>query len=234
MTLKTPGWVPAAVAAAAMTLGACQLDRHEIVGSVPVDYRTTHPIIVGEGLKTFDIPVGPSTAMLSDQARGNVAGIGQRFLASGSSTLILMTPSGSVNAVAAARMSGDVQRVLIQSGVPAGVISRRVYPAGQDETNAPIRLAFSAITATTNGCGPWPDNLAKHSENRNYYNFGCATQSNLAAMVSNPVDLIQPRATQPADAERRSTVLEAYRGGKSPATDHGSETGGQVATGVGN
>ena len=36
-----------------------------------------------------------------------------------------------------------------------------------------------------------------HFENRPYWNFGCANQRNLAAMVDNPADLVQPRGETP-------------------------------------
>jgi len=35
-------------------------------------------------------------------------------------------------------------------------------------------------------------------ENKSYYNFGCAYQRNMAAMVDNPADLVQPRPETPA------------------------------------
>ena len=51
------------------------------------------------------------------------------------------------------------------------------------------------------GCGRTisgrPDG-AVYIENRPYWNFGCATQRNLAAMVDNPADLVQPRGEAPA------------------------------------
>jgi pilus assembly protein CpaD len=54
-------------------------------------------------------------------------------------------------------------------------------------------------------------------DNRPYYNFGCSTQQNLAAMVENPEDLVQPRASTPAYAARRQTVIEKYRKGENPS-----------------
>jgi pilus assembly protein CpaD len=55
-------------------------------------------------------------------------------------------------------------------------------------------------------------------ENRPYYNLGCATQRNLASMVDNPADLVQPRGEQPAYTGRRTVVLEKYRKGEPTAT----------------
>ena len=48
-------------------------------------------------------------------------------------------------------------------------------------------------------------------ENKNYYNFGCATQNNLAAQIADPNDLLGPRRMTPADATQRGQALKRYR-----------------------
>ena len=65
---------------------------------------------------------------------------------------------------------------------------------------AAIRLNYPRISAVAGPCGVWPEDLGSSSknkgyfENKQYYNFGCAYQRNMAAMVDNPSDLVQPRA----------------------------------------
>jgi pilus assembly protein CpaD len=54
-------------------------------------------------------------------------------------------------------------------------------------------------------------------DNRPYWNLGCAYQHNLAAMVANPEDFVQPRASTPSYAPRRQTVMEKYRKGEVPS-----------------
>ena len=49
-------------------------------------------------------------------------------------------------------------------------------------------------------------------QNRSYWNFGCASQNNLAAQLDNPMDLVAPRAMTPIDAQNRSKVIQTYRG----------------------
>ena len=58
-------------------------------------------------------------------------------------------------------------------------------------------------------CGRWPDDLASGSslegwKNEPYANFGCATQSTLAAQVDDPRDLVQARALGPSDVAMRT------------------------------
>ena len=219
----------------AVALAGCAANVNplETAGSVPDDYRVNHPIAVEEQVETLDVPVGLYTGRLSDGARANINGFAQKFKASGSSVIAVVAPSGSPNQQVAATVAVEIEDVLRQSGVPSTAIDYRVYHAGSDERNAPVRVAFSRIGAHTAPCGPWPDQATVTSQNRNYFNFGCATQQNLAAVVQNPLDLLYPRGMTPADAERRAEVLDKYRNGQAFSADTSRETGGAVATGVG-
>ena len=219
----------------ALVLAGCTdlVDRHEIVGSVPLDYRTSHPIAIEEMIETFDLPVGVDMARLTRPAAGNVVGFAQKFVDSGSASVAIVAPTGSPNAGVAAGIALEVRDLLLRTGVSRHAIQFRLYPAGPDESNAPLRLAYNRITAHTAPCGAWPDQISRTPENRNYYNFGCATQQNLAAIVENPLDLLYPRGITPADAVRRAKVLERYRNGDGFQGDYGREPGGAIAQGVG-
>lgn len=209
-------------AAVSATLSACTTSQipHDAVATVPDDYRVAHPILIDERLQTMDIPVGID-AGLSTTARGSVAGFAQRFKASRSDVMAIVVPDGSPNESNALRISRLVQDVLIGTGVSPSAIDIRRYSAGPKETGAPIRLAYSKIAAHVEGCGGWNGDLGHDPKNRNHGNFGCATQANLAAMVDNPLDLVYPRETTPADAGRRYTVLDLYRQGELHATKQG-------------
>jgi pilus assembly protein CpaD len=197
-----------------LALAGCYASgRQDVVGSIPDDYRVNHPILIDEQLATMDVPVGLDTARLSAPVKGNITGFAQRFDASGSGLMAIVVPDGSPNEVAATGIAHRIYDVLVGAGVRPGSIDFRSYPAGPAETNAPVRLAFNKITARVEGCGAWPDRLETDFKNRNYKNFGCATQANLAAMVGNPLDLLYPRELAPADATRRSKVLDGYRNG---------------------
>ena len=75
-------------------------------------------------------------------------------------------------------------------------------------------------------CGLWPEDLGPsikdtgYFDNKSYYNFGCAYQRNMAAMIDNPSDLVQPRPETPAYTMRRTEGFEKYRKGDTTATDY--------------
>jgi pilus assembly protein CpaD len=204
----------ASVLAAASLIAGCAGwgGQSVIVGAVPDDYRTNHPIIVSEQEHTVDIPVASGDRELTVSMREIVRGAANNYKSSASGAIRIMVPVGSVNAGAASVLSGQVAKVLQKEGVPRDRILSSPYHVTSADDAAPIRIAYLAITASTGKCGRWPDDLAVDTtENRNWANFGCASQSNLAAQIANPGDLIAPRGMTAIDAERRSTVIETYR-----------------------
>jgi len=205
---------PLLVAASLLSGCAGWPGRSVEVGAVPDDYRTNHPIIVAEKERTVDLPVASGDRKLTISMREIVRGAAQNYRSSASGAIRIMVPTGSVNAGAASVLSPQVADVLRSEGVPGDRIISSPYQVLSPEDAAPIRIAYMAVTASTGECGRWPeDMLANNTENKHWANFGCATQSNLAAQVANPGDLIAPRGMTPIDAERRSTVIEAYRTG---------------------
>ena len=97
-----------------------------------------------------------------------------------------------------------------------------------------MRLNYPLMVAEAGPCGLWPDDLGpsydtKHFENKQYYNFGCATQRNLAAMVAEPADLVQPRAEGPVYTAKRTFGIDKWRKGESPATTYPDASKGAIS-----
>lgn len=186
--------------------------RSVIVGAVPDDYRTNHPIIVSEKEHTVDIPVATGDRQLTVSMREIVRGAANDYKASASGAIRIMVPVGSVNAGAASVLADHVSKILRDQGVPRDRILSSPYQVTSANDAAPIRIAFLAITASTGKCGRWPEDLVGNTtENKHWANFGCANQSNLAAQIANPGDLLAPRGMTAIDAQRRSAVIDRYR-----------------------
>jgi pilus assembly protein CpaD len=208
-----------AVTAMAGLLQACGTRDGMNTGAIPDDYRTRHPITLNEAEHTIDIPVSSGDSRLTTPAADNIRGFVSSYKGTSTGIVQIQLPSGSPNAAAASRMGKQIRTILTGSGVPAGKIVETVYAAGPQGDAAPIRLSYVAVTAMTGQCGEWPEDLTSNtSKNRNWHNFGCATQNNLAAQIANPMDLVAPRGMTPIDAERRSVVIDGYRNGDNTAS----------------
>ncbi|MGH6860398.1 MAG: CpaD family pilus assembly protein [Phyllobacterium sp.] len=189
--------------------------REMTVNGIPDDYRTNHPIVIGEKEQVADIPVGHADRQLSITQRSIIQNAVGNYRANGSGVIHILIPAGSPNARAAANLRKDIAATLRRGGVKPFNISSETYDAAAGES-APIRLSYSAMTASTNQCGQWPKDLLDTADNRHYANFGCASQNNLAAQIANPADLLGPRATTSIDAERRGVVIDDYRNLETP------------------
>ena len=134
--------------------------------------------------------------------------------------------TGTPNARAAHETLREIQAIITAAGVPPRAVSVRQYQPKDPRHMAAIRLNYPKISATAGPCGLWPEDLGpsyknrSYFENKSYYNFGCAHQRNLAAMIDEPSDLVQPRAESPAYTMRRNVAFEKYRKGTSTATTY--------------
>ncbi|WP_026616688.1 CpaD family pilus assembly protein [Ensifer aridi] len=206
----------AVLAILAGLLAGCANKDKLATGSIPDDYRTRHPIVIAEGERTIDIPVASGDTRLTQGTRDVIRGFAAEYRNASSGVIQIMLPRGSVNSHAAQIVRKEIRRLLAATGVSPKKILETSYEAGAAGDAAPIRLSYVAITAQTAPCGEWPEDVTLNTlENRNYYNFGCASQSNLAAQIANPTDLIGPRQMSPIDAEQRGEVIKTWRGTES-------------------
>lgn len=208
-----PKFVTPFVLCLTMALTSCAGRIHHIdVGAVPDDYRTRHPIVISEQDKTLDLPVSQHSLRLTPAVGDTIQGFAQGYLASNAEYMTIMRPAGSGNAHAAQTYAQKVLKKLAQYGVSTKQVTIVPYEAHTYGDQAPIRLVYSAISASTEACGKWEDDmLANNWDNKQYANFGCATQSNLANQIANPLDLVRPRGEMPVDAARRSTAIGNYQ-----------------------
>jgi len=207
-------------------LGACQQTTEIVTASVPNDYRLRHPIAVQEGNRSIVIFVGHARGGLSAPQRNDVMGMAQTWVREGTGGIIADVPVNTANARAASATYREIRSVLAAGGVPSSAIKLRQYQPEDPRTFPTIKLSYPKISATAGPCGLWPEDLGPslqdtgYNENRQYHNFGCATQRNLAAMVDNPADLEQPRPETPAYTMRRNVAFEKYRKGVSTTTTY--------------
>jgi pilus assembly protein CpaD len=216
-----------ALAGLSVVLGACTYTTGEVVtASVPNDYRLRHPIAVHEADQSIVIFVGHARGGLSASQRADVMGLAQRWVREGTGAIVADVPVDTPNARAAAATFREVQALLAAGGVPRRGITLRHYHPDDPRVLATIRLSYPRIAAVAGPCGVWPEDLGpsilneSYSENKPYYNFGCASQRNMAAMIDNPSDLVQPRPETPAYTARRTAGFEKYRKGETTTTSY--------------
>jgi pilus assembly protein CpaD len=202
----------------AVALSGCMRTGEEVTtASVPEDYRLRHPIAIEEANKSIVVFVGQGRGGLSAEQRADVIGLAQAWLREATGAINVDVPVGTPNARMAADSMREIHALLGAAGVPPrGMVVRQYHPENPRHMAA-IRLSYPKIAAEAGPCGLWPEDIGpsiknkSYFENKQYYNFGCAYQRNMAAMVDNPADLVQARPETPPDMMRRSAAFEKYR-----------------------
>lgn len=219
----------AVIGLTALGLGGCDhllRDQQESFdgGRVVLDPTQRHPIIVSQQPHRMSLNVSRGAAGLNPAQRASIIDFLTRYRAAdaGNSKLIIAVPSGSANEIAAMNAVAEMRPILQDQGFSETLVSIEPYHT-EGNPQPPIRISYLRFAADGPNCGKWPSNLAETSRNLNYENFGCAQQRNLAAMTSNPADLLGPRTMTPASAERRDITWEKYVKGEKSHTDRSGD-----------
>lgn len=223
------------IAGFAATLAGCNTTATtatDTTGGVALSYRERHPITIEEGKKTLVLFVGTGRGGLSPTQRAEVLAFAQNWKREATGGITVDRPAGSPNERAASDTLKEALSIMAQAGVPQNGVGVRPY--APSSKNAPLKLTYPLTTAQAGPCGLWPDDLgpsydAKHFENRQFYNFGCATQRNLASMASEPADLVQPRGETPVYTAKRTFGTDKWRKGETPATTYPDATKGAIS-----
>jgi pilus assembly protein CpaD len=192
--------------AALLLAGSCAAPSNDGDGLM-ADPMANHPITVEPGYRSIKLPFSATDqGLMPDDAAHFGVFVGE-FLNSGNGAISITAPSGG-GANAAIGYFGER---LASMGVPRDRILVGTRP---DAGDGRVEIGYMAYTAHVEACGQnWSKDWADTADNQPPPSFGCATQHNLAAMVADPRDLIEPRQMDASDATRRSTVTGKYEKG---------------------
>ncbi|GGZ20658.1 CpaD family pilus assembly lipoprotein [Asticcacaulis endophyticus] len=124
------------------------------------------------------------------------------------STDIIITTGPRPTSESYGRLVSDY---LVSQGVdPRSVSYRTVVEHPADI----VSLTLVSYRARNLDCNRSWENLSRTASNTPHSNFGCAVTANMAAQIADPRDIAAPTATTPADAGRKTTVIDKYRKGE--------------------
>jgi pilus assembly protein CpaD len=218
----------AAVGLASMLAGCYQSQVAQ--QNYPTDYRERHPITLKEGDRRVEVFLGRNRGGLNPAQRADVLSFAQLWKREATSGIVIDVPKGGPTDHAAADSMREIHSILAASGVPRSAVYVRDYRPSATSLVS-IKINYTKMVAEAGPCGKWPENLgagqdASFQDNRPYWNLGCAYQRNMASMLDNPADLVQPRGEQPAYSARRSVSIDKYRKGENPSGAYvGYDTG---------
>ncbi|WP_339743355.1 CpaD family pilus assembly protein [uncultured Maricaulis sp.] len=206
-----------------VTLAACS--------TTPVGLDLPQPTAVAETYRA-DMAVDPRDNGLTWAQQGMLSAIATEYKVRGHGPLVISYPQGAANEDAAIGVIAASRTYLYEQGLDWRQIAGGAYDARR-QGNAAVIFSFTRYRAVAPDCMQSWEDQRPDFDNRHSERFGCSLATNLAAMISDPRDLIAPRTMGPSDAGRRQTVLEGYRAGESTTSERSDHESGAVST-IGN
>ncbi|MBB3033444.1 CpaD family pilus assembly protein [Alteriqipengyuania lutimaris] len=189
----------------ALSLGACSGDLNRSV------YSTNQPVVERTNY-TLDIAAGPGGVPVPEQRR--LAGWFEALDLRYGDRVSVETDSASPATVDAVAAIVDRYGLLLSDEAP---VTEGFVEPGR------TRVVVTRSVASVPGCPDWSDDYDGNFANATSRNYGCATNSNYAAMVANPEDLIRGQTSHgSAGVSGSNRAIEAYRSGGAPASGSGT------------
>ena len=154
---------------------------------------------------------------LSAAQRTALSNLAMRARTEQSPEIVVETPSG--DDPASMQMGWAIAEALRPAGVPV-----RLAAYAAPDPRAPVVVGYARLQAVTYDCSRQFGSLTRHADNGPALGLGCATISNMAAQIADPRDILGQRPMDPADAGRRTVVIQHYRQGEPTASQVDDDT----------
>lgn len=158
--------------------------------------------VVRNAIFSFDVRVSGGELAPSEQGRlqGWFDAMGIRY----GDRIAVEDPAlyGSGAALATIRAMVERRGLLMADAVP---VTSGMIPPGH------VRVSITRASAAVPGCPDWSSKSSRNFGNSTSANYGCATNSNLAAMVADPNDLIKGTNDQRNDPTSATKPIRTFR-----------------------
>lgn len=200
--------------AAVLLAGSCTSPSsgEKMVFDDPV---ANHPILVQPSYQSLKVSASAAGIESGDAAKFD-AFIAD-YQAHGNGKIIINVANGASANAEVASIAGRINAM--------GISRDKILVANHDVQGDDYRIELNYISyqANTATCGDWSEDLSSTDDNKTAANLGCSVQHNIAAIVSDPRDLLGPRPMDGADADRRATVVTNYEKGAPTAATKTSD-----------
>lgn len=195
--------------ALAATLSACAHKAAVIGDRSAAGQAEAHMIDIVEGDERLELNVA---SLSPDQVQSTqIDAFGRLYRSIGHGPLVVKAPSASAMAKG---FAAQVRSQLVEGGVTFAALTNAAYEGSEAD---PVVISFTRYLATPPECRPVSDyDLAARPNNNAYEGFGCSDRSNLAAMIADPADLLEPRSGTATgrDSARREVIFDKFRKGE--------------------
>ena len=173
-------------------------------------YEARHPITVEKQETSLEISLDNNGGVLTQGQNAQIKSFIYGYNDKGADNITISVPETGLKAAPARIATKRITEILDGSGIEQSQINIETYmPTAAQSGN--IMIAFTKLAAKGPDCtNKWTENLADAYNNTAWKGLGCATRSNLAAMISNPNDLENMRTMGASSSERRIDTQDKY------------------------
>jgi len=164
--------------------------------------ESVHQPVVRNAIYQFDVATANGEVPPSEQ--GRLQGWLDAMNVAYGDRVAIDDPSTYGNSAAQATIRSMVERrgLLVSEGVP---VTTGDVPAGS------LRVVVTRTSAYVPGCPDWSSKYSINFNNATSSNYGCASNSNLAAMIADPNDLIKGASADRQDPNTAIRAIKTYR-----------------------
>lgn len=202
--------ITACALTAIIGLSACALPSQTYA---PQNLR--NPIQVAESVERLELYTRPNGLELSARDKLAVAQFLDGYARSGDGPLYVNRPANALSGLGTQQAESVIRGLLAQNGLSANAVQTGQY-ASRPGTPAPVVVSYRTLRAIPQDCREM-GSLTDTYSNQTHRNFGCFQSANLAAMITDPRQLLEPYASGQPNAQRRQVIYDKYIQGETTA-----------------
>ena len=212
------------VGLAVLTVGCVSEHGHrQLRWASAYDYKSKFPIVLKKQEKGIELYISESKKTLSYRDQETIKAFIREVVDAGAEEVIISVPVRRGEEKSGKSIARRILRELRKLGLSVKKIFYRSYYRPEGTAVASIRLSYLSIGAEVEStCNLWQQQITTHtinSANLPHTDWGCVTQSNLAAIVAHPADLLTKRGIKEPSATRRQYIFKRYEKGKSTTSE---------------
>jgi pilus assembly protein CpaD len=199
--------------AAVLAAGSCTTTFHKDADNFD-DPVANHPITVEPTYQSIKLSYNGGAIAPQDAPR--LDAFLTNYRQHGNGKIAISVPAGASMQQTVVALANQINEM--------GISRDRILVASRDAGTggSQVELNYISYQARSTACD-WSEDLSYTQENRTAANFGCATQHNMAMMVADPRDLLEPRPMDDSDAARRQAVIGNYEAGKVTSSEKSAD-----------
>jgi len=174
-----------------------------------------NPIKVAESIERLELYTRPNGLELSARDKLAVAQFLDGYGRSGEGALFINRPSTAVSGLGTQQAEAVIRNLMAQGGLNPNSVQTGQY-ASYPGSPAPVVVSYRTLRAIPADCHAM-GNLTDTYSNQAPAGFGCFQSANLAAMITDPRQFLEPYASGQPNAQRRQVVYDRYIQGETTA-----------------